>query len=239
MNVKVWDCRHAQDPLPPMHGRLPHARVLPWAESTPSPSPSLLQTLNLARMHTPHPPFTPPQANDVQLCGRILVFIVRLYPLSDKSGLNLQGAINAALPLPLDEVRGEGWQWCGVVCTGGGGWSARRPPSGQSHGSVRLISILPPDLSHFFLSLFTPPQVGPDDLDSVGQPIDGKLYATFWGLQAAFKVEGVMVYRGVGHGGEAKGEGRGEGGMTSCTPPSGAGSRRRRQGIRLRDQLSH
>ena len=31
-------------------------------------------------------------------------------------------------------------------------------------------------------------QVKPDDLDSVGQPVEGKLYATFWGLQAAFKV---------------------------------------------------
>jgi hypothetical protein len=44
------------------------------------------------------------QANDVQLCGRVLIFIVRLYPLSDKSGLNLGGTINAGLPLPVEEV---------------------------------------------------------------------------------------------------------------------------------------
>ena len=31
-------------------------------------------------------------------------------------------------------------------------------------------------------------QVQLDDVDSVGQPVEGKLYATFWGLQEAFKV---------------------------------------------------
>lgn len=41
----------------------------------------------------------------MQLCGRILVFIARLYPLSDKSGLNLHAVINSGLPLPIDEVR--------------------------------------------------------------------------------------------------------------------------------------
>eukprot|EP00955_Chlamydomonas_euryale_P044770 352965-Chlamydomonas_euryale.AAC.34 len=72
------------------------------------------------------------QANDVQLCGRILVFIARVYPLSDKSGLNLHGAVNQGLPLPIDSV-------------------------------------------------------APDALDVSSQPVDAKLYAMFWGLQAAFK----------------------------------------------------
>ena len=31
-------------------------------------------------------------------------------------------------------------------------------------------------------------EVAPGDRDSSGEPIDGKLYATFWGLQANFKV---------------------------------------------------
>eukprot|EP00195_Chlamydomonas_chlamydogama_P013543 CAMPEP_0202891396 /NCGR_PEP_ID=MMETSP1392-20130828/1468_1 /ASSEMBLY_ACC=CAM_ASM_000868 /TAXON_ID=225041 /ORGANISM="Chlamydomonas chlamydogama, Strain SAG 11-48b" /LENGTH=345 /DNA_ID=CAMNT_0049575133 /DNA_START=106 /DNA_END=1140 /DNA_ORIENTATION=+ len=44
------------------------------------------------------------KATDVQLCGRVLVFMARLYPLSDRSGLNLQWAVNTGLPLPVDEV---------------------------------------------------------------------------------------------------------------------------------------
>ncbi|GAX80221.1 hypothetical protein CEUSTIGMA_g7659.t1 [Chlamydomonas eustigma] len=78
------------------------------------------------------------KANDVQLCGRILVFIVRLYPLSDKSGLNLGGTINAGLPLPIDEVK-------------------------------------------------------PEDLDTVGQPIDIKLYNTFWNMQSIFKTPAQLL----------------------------------------------
>ena len=135
----------------------------------------------------------------MQLCGRILVFIVRLYPLSDKSGLNLQGAINSALPLPLDEVG-----------MGRGSRSFSSPLPGphlfcrpcHSPSATPLLSHTlsespgqPIDsLLRYPHSLYRPltllSQVGPDDVDSVGQPIDGKLYTTFWGLQAAFKVEG-------------------------------------------------
>lgn len=33
----------------------------------------------------------------VQLCGRILIFIARIYPLGDKSGVNLHGSVSGAL----------------------------------------------------------------------------------------------------------------------------------------------
>ncbi|KAF5841715.1 THO complex subunit 1 transcription elongation factor-domain-containing protein [Dunaliella salina] len=72
------------------------------------------------------------KSQDLQLCGRILVFIARIYPLGDKSGVNLQGTVNSGLSLPIDEV-------------------------------------------------------SPGDKDSNGEPIDAKLYTTFWGLQNVFK----------------------------------------------------
>jgi len=72
------------------------------------------------------------KSQDLQLCGRILIFIARIYPLGDKSGVNLHGTVNSGLVLPVDEV-------------------------------------------------------APDDVDSSGEPIDAKLYATFWGLQNVFK----------------------------------------------------
>jgi hypothetical protein len=31
-------------------------------------------------------------------------------------------------------------------------------------------------------------EVAPDDVDSSGEPVDAKLYTTFWGLQNVFKV---------------------------------------------------
>ncbi|GFR46241.1 hypothetical protein Agub_g7787, partial [Astrephomene gubernaculifera] len=44
------------------------------------------------------------KAYDVQLCGRLLIFISRCYELNDKSGLNVAGALNSGLALPVDEV---------------------------------------------------------------------------------------------------------------------------------------
>ncbi|KAG2485505.1 hypothetical protein HYH03_015778 [Edaphochlamys debaryana] len=44
------------------------------------------------------------KAYDVRLCGQLLIFISRCYELNDKSGLNVQGALNTGLALPVDEV---------------------------------------------------------------------------------------------------------------------------------------
>ncbi|GLI69388.1 hypothetical protein VaNZ11_013989 [Volvox africanus] len=44
------------------------------------------------------------KAYDVRLCGRLLIFISRCYELNDKSGLNVVGALNGGLTLPVDEV---------------------------------------------------------------------------------------------------------------------------------------
>ncbi|GIL96451.1 hypothetical protein Vretimale_2164, partial [Volvox reticuliferus] len=44
------------------------------------------------------------KAYDVRLCGRLLIFISRCYELNDKSGLNVVGALNSGLTLPVDEV---------------------------------------------------------------------------------------------------------------------------------------
>jgi hypothetical protein len=40
------------------------------------------------------------KAQDLRLCGRILIFIARIYPLADKSGVNLHGAVSAGLDWP-------------------------------------------------------------------------------------------------------------------------------------------
>ncbi|KXZ50415.1 hypothetical protein GPECTOR_16g589 [Gonium pectorale] len=72
------------------------------------------------------------KAYDVRLCGRLLIFISRCYELNDKSGLNVAGALNTGLALPIDEVEA---------------------------GAV----------------------------DSIGEHIDRRLYASFWGLQAVFQ----------------------------------------------------
>ncbi|KAG2441455.1 hypothetical protein HXX76_003077 [Chlamydomonas incerta] len=44
------------------------------------------------------------KAYDVRLCGRLLIFISRCYELNDKSGLNVLGALNTGLALPVDDV---------------------------------------------------------------------------------------------------------------------------------------
>ncbi|EFJ49979.1 hypothetical protein VOLCADRAFT_104130 [Volvox carteri f. nagariensis] len=79
------------------------------------------------------------KAYDVRLCGRLLIFISRCYELNDKSGLNVAGALNTGLSLPVDEVE-------------------------------------------------------PGAVDSIGEQIDRRLYACFWGLQAIFQVLQPVVY---------------------------------------------
>ena len=68
----------------------------------------------------------------------------------------------------------------------------RCPFPDLTYSAVTLVSLLLAcpllGLTLYAAPLTLLPQVGPEDVDSVGQPIDGKLYATFWGLQATFKV---------------------------------------------------
>ncbi|MEW5299801.1 MAG: hypothetical protein WDW36_002779 [Sanguina aurantia] len=45
------------------------------------------------------------KAHDVHLCGRILIFIAKVYPLFDKSGLNPGWLLNSGLALPLDVLQ--------------------------------------------------------------------------------------------------------------------------------------
>lgn len=45
------------------------------------------------------------QAHDVHLCGRILIFIAKIYPFFDKSGLNTNWFINSGLALPMDVLQ--------------------------------------------------------------------------------------------------------------------------------------
>lgn len=66
-------------------------------KSEQNPKLTLLRTCNmLARRLS--------KALDMALCGRLLIFLARVYTLNDKAGVNLLGAINV-LPLPLDDVQ--------------------------------------------------------------------------------------------------------------------------------------
>lgn len=46
-----------------------------------------------------------PRSLHAELCGRILIFCARLFPLSDKSGLNHQGHINTSHPIVIEDVK--------------------------------------------------------------------------------------------------------------------------------------
>ena len=44
------------------------------------------------------------RASSSELCGRILMFLTRLLPLLDRSGLNVQGQFNTAHSTPVEDV---------------------------------------------------------------------------------------------------------------------------------------
>eukprot|EP00798_Chlamydomonas_sp_ICE-L_P011229 gene11229-18858_t len=101
------------------------------------------------------------KAQDNQMCGRILIFMAKLYPLADKSGVNLHGNINMSLPLPVDEVEEDAVDSCGQPI------------------DVKVYTTLW-NLQNVF-------KVEEDAVDSCGQPIDLKVYTTLWNLQNVFK----------------------------------------------------
>lgn len=61
---------------------------------------------------------------------------------------------------------------------GKGSCTATRAWSNTLRAQVNSSLVLPID------------EVAPDAVDSSGEPVDAKLYATFWGLQSVFKVRG-------------------------------------------------
>lgn len=44
------------------------------------------------------------RASSSELCGRILMFLTRLLPLLDRSGLNVQGQFNTSHSTPVEDV---------------------------------------------------------------------------------------------------------------------------------------
>lgn len=61
--------------------------------------------------YSPHPH---PQSANAMLCGRVLLFLAKLLPLTERSGVNLNGAFNVANVTPVEEVpevRGRRWCW--------------------------------------------------------------------------------------------------------------------------------
>ena len=38
------------------------------------------------------------------LCGRVLIFLAKLFPLAERSGVNLHGTINLGNTTPIDDV---------------------------------------------------------------------------------------------------------------------------------------
>lgn len=82
------------------------------------------------------------QSADALLCGRVLLFLAKLLPLTERSGVNLTGAFNADNDTPVEEVAevgswpaaGKGWDeaagsWSVATATGGEGsgrWGAAR-----------------------------------------------------------------------------------------------------------------
>lgn len=49
--------------------------------------------LNISQNAILHLSMPLPHRSSMQLCGRILIFIARIYPLGDRSGVNLHGMV--------------------------------------------------------------------------------------------------------------------------------------------------
>lgn len=84
------------------------------------------------------------KSHDGLLCGNVLMFMSRLFPLSERSGFNLQGSYNTNIRTPIDDV-------------------------------------------------------GQGAFDSSGEPLDAKLYKTFWNLQAVFQYPPQLSQPGLWH----------------------------------------
>lgn len=51
----------------------------------------------------PNPAFL--QSANAMLCGRVLLFLAKFLPLTERSGVNLQGAFNTDNATPVEEVQ--------------------------------------------------------------------------------------------------------------------------------------
>lgn len=51
----------------------------------------------------------PLQSANAMLCGRVLLFLAKFLPLTERSGVNLQGAFNADNVTPVEEVQEASW----------------------------------------------------------------------------------------------------------------------------------
>lgn len=50
------------------------------------------------------------------LCGRVLLFLAKFLPLTERSGVNLQGAFNTDNVTPVEEVQEASWaHFCGAL----------------------------------------------------------------------------------------------------------------------------
>ena len=68
------------------------------------------------------PHLTPPQSANALLCGRVLLFLAKLLPLTERSGVNLGGAFNTDNATPVEEVQEVR---AAAGCRGGGAGGRR------------------------------------------------------------------------------------------------------------------
>jgi len=75
------------------------------------PRAALLSQATLHMLPNVHcmPPRPPLQSANAMLCGRVLLFLAKLLPLTERSGVNLGGAFNTENATPVEEVQEVGW----------------------------------------------------------------------------------------------------------------------------------
>ena len=155
-------------------------RSLNWSPLPPLPPPPLL-----------------PQSSDALLCGRVLLFLAKLLPLTERSGVNLGGAFNTDNATPVEEVPevGVAEGWVGVRCVyvwvgvGGGRDAVERR---ALHEALMVALVASSSLAwalaaHPPAPPALPPALLQGAVDSEGRPVDAALYRTFWGLQGYFR----------------------------------------------------
>jgi THO complex subunit 1 len=99
------------------------------------------------------------KTNNAEFCGRILIFLAYVFPLSDRSGLNVKSEYNVANVTVCEEPPS----------------SSGALPSGSASGTGTEGSSTSMDLEKGQI------------MDGMGPPIDYNFYRTFWGLQSYFQ----------------------------------------------------